>query len=138
MAGRFAPTRGEKLSLSSAIKMVDGYTVPRFGVGAWDMRGSECRSALLNAFDKAGYRHVDTARYYRNEEYCGQAVRESTVPRSELFYTTKVYTNELGGGKKTRSAVEDSLSKSGLDYFDLVLLHAPDGGKKFRLNLGRP
>ncbi|SAM80150.1 related to 2,5-diketo-D-gluconic acid reductase [Ustilago bromivora] len=134
MAGKFAPKQGEKLSLSSYIKMIDGYTMPRFGIGAWDMRGSECRTALLNALDKAGYRHVDTARYYRNEEACGQAVRECSVPRSEIFYTTKVYLNEMGGGSITRNAVEDSLSKSGLDYLDLVLIHAPDGGIKFRLD----
>ena len=134
MAGKFAPKRGEKLSLSSCIKMIDGYTMPRFGIGAWDMRGSECRTALLNALDKACYRHVDTARYYRNEEACVQAVREFSVPRSEIFYTTKVYLNEMGGGSITRNAVEDSLSKSGLDYLDLVLLHAPDGGIKFRLD----
>ena len=134
MTGRFAPLRGEALTLSSSIKMVDGYTMPRFGIGAWDMRGAECRTALLNAFDKAGYRHVDTARYYRNEAECGQAVRECSVPRSELFYTTKVYLNEMGGGAITRNAIEDSLAKSKLDYFDLVLLHAPDGGKQFRLD----
>ncbi|SPO24751.1 related to 2,5-diketo-D-gluconic acid reductase [Ustilago trichophora] len=134
MTGRFAPKLGEKLTLSSSIELVNGQTMPRFGIGAWDMRGAECRQALLNAFDQAGYRHVDTARYYRNEAECGAAVRESSVPRSELFYTTKVYLNEMGGGSITRNAVEDSLTKSGLDYFDLVLLHAPDGGKKFRLD----
>lgn len=134
MTDRFAPKQGEKLTLASSIKMVDGHTMPRFGIGAWDMRGTECKQALLNAFDKAGYRHVDTARYYRNEGECGQAVRESSVPRSELFYTTKIYLNDMGGGSKTRSAIEDSLQKSGLDYLDLVLLHAPDGGKKFRLD----
>ncbi|CDR88653.1 related to 2,5-diketo-D-gluconic acid reductase [Sporisorium scitamineum] len=134
MTGRFAPLRGEALTLSSSIKMVDGYTMPRFGIGAWDMRGAECYQALLNAFDKVGYRHVDTARYYKCEAECGQAVRECSVPRSQLFYTTKVYLNELGGGAKTRAAVEDSLATAGLDYLDLVLVHAPDGGTKFRLD----
>lgn len=126
--------RGETLSLASSIKLVDGHTMPRLGIGAWDMRGSECRTALLNAFNTVGYRHVDTARYYRNESECGAAVRESKVARSELYYTTKVYLNEMGGGSRTRGAIEDSLTKSGLDYFDLVLLHAPDGGTKFRLD----
>lgn len=134
MTGRFAPLRGETLSLSSSIKMADGHTMPRFGIGAWDMRGDECRKALLNAFDHAGYRHVDTARYYRNETEVGQAIRECSVPRSDIFATTKVYLNEMGGGSKTRSAIEDSLAKAKLDYFDLVLLHAPDGGRKFRLD----
>ncbi|SPO23045.1 related to 2,5-diketo-D-gluconic acid reductase [Ustilago trichophora] len=134
MTGRFAPKLGEKLTLTSSITMVNGHTMPRFGIGAWDMRGSECRQALLNAFDHAGYRHVDTARYYRNEAECGAAVLQSSVPRSELFYTTKIYLNEMGGGSITRKAVQDSLTKSGLDYLDLVLLHAPDGGKKFRLD----
>lgn len=98
------------------------------------MRGAECRTALLHAFDTAGYRHVDTARYYRNEKECGEAILSSSIPRSEIFATTKVFTNELGGGSRTRNAVLDSLQKSGLDYFDLVLMHAPDGGKTFRLD----
>ncbi|GAC96418.1 hypothetical protein PHSY_003998 [Pseudozyma hubeiensis SY62] len=134
MTGRFAPLCGEKLTLSSSIKMVDGYTMPRFGIGAWDMRGGECKRALLTAFDKAGYRHVDTARYYGNEAACGEAVRECSVPRSELFYTTKIRPTDMGGGERTRSAIEDSLKKTGLEYLDLVLLHAPDGGKKHRLD----
>jgi hypothetical protein len=57
MTGRFAPARGDVLSLSSSITMVDGRTMPRFGIGAWDMRGAECRTALQHAF-RAGYRHV--------------------------------------------------------------------------------
>ncbi|PWZ00698.1 Aldo/keto reductase [Testicularia cyperi] len=133
MTGRFAPKSGHTLDLASSLKMADGHRMPLFGIGAWDMRGDECKSALLNAFDKAGYRHVDTARYYRNEAEVGAAIRECNVARSDIFATSKVYLNEMGGGDKTRNAVEDGLAKSGLDYWDLVLLHAPDGGKDFRL-----
>ncbi|PWN45245.1 Aldo/keto reductase [Ceraceosorus guamensis] len=131
---RWAPTPGVKLDLSSTVPLADGNTMPLFGIGAWAMRGSECHTALSLALDQVGYRHIDTARYYRNEKEVGAAVRGSKVPRKDIFVTTKLFTNDMGGGARSRAALDDSLRQSGLDYFDLVLLHAPDGGKEFRLN----
>ncbi|CEH17139.1 Aldo/keto reductase family proteins [Ceraceosorus bombacis] len=131
---RWAPTPGTKLHLGATVPLADGNTMPLFGIGAWAMRGSECHSALSLALDEVGYRHIDTARYYRNEKEVGAAVRGSRVPRKDIFVTTKLFTNDMGGGSRSRAALDDSLRQSGLDYFDLVLLHAPDGGKEFRLN----
>lgn len=134
----FAPSPNEKLNLTSSIKLQDGTSQPRFGIGAWDMRGNECYTALRYAFEKVGYKSVDTARYYRNEEQVGRAIRDSIesgkMKREDIYATTKLFTNDMGGGERSKTAYEDSLKKSGLDYWDLVLLHAPDGGKEFRLN----
>lgn len=134
----FAPSPNENLNLSSSIKLQDGHSQPRFGIGAWDMRGEECYTALRNAIEKVGYRSVDTARYYRNEEQVGRAIRDcveqSKIKREDLYVTTKLFTNDMGGGERSKNAYEDSMKKSGLHYWDLVLLHAPDGGKEFRLN----
>lgn len=134
----FAPSSNEKLNLTSSIKLQDGTSQPRFGIGAWDMRGNECYTALRHAFEKVGYRSVDTARYYRNEEQVGRAIRDTiqqtSIQRKDIYATTKLFTNDMGGGENSKLAYQDSLTKSGLDYWDLVLLHAPDGGKEFRLD----
>lgn len=133
MQSRFAPKSGEKLTLSSTIKLQDGTEQPRMGIGAWAMYGEEAYSAIKNAITVAGYLSVDTAKYYQNEAEVGRAIRESGVSRSQLYATTKLFTSAMGGGSRTQKAYEDSLDKSGLEYWDLVLLHAPDGGKDFRL-----
>jgi diketogulonate reductase-like aldo/keto reductase len=129
----FAPKSGEKLTLTSSIKLQDGTSQPRFGIGAWAMRGQEAYKALLGSLQDVGYRSIDTAKYYQNETEVGQAIRDSGIPRSDIYATTKLFTGAMGGGLKTEKAYQDSLDKSGLDYWDLVLLHAPDGGKEFRL-----
>jgi diketogulonate reductase-like aldo/keto reductase len=97
------------------------------------MRGQEAYEALKHSLTVVGYRSIDTARYYANEAEVGRAIRDSGVPRSEIYATTKLFTNDMGGGAKTERAYQDSLDRSGLDYWDLVLLHAPDGGTDFRL-----
>ncbi|UZJ51313.1 hypothetical protein CBS101457_000633 [Exobasidium rhododendri] len=129
----FAPKSGDKLTLASTIKLQDGTQQPRFGIGAWAMRGNEAYEALKHSLTVVGYRSIDTARYYQNEAEVGKAIRESGIPRSEIYATTKLFTNDMGGGSKTEKAYQNSLDRSGLDYWDLVLLHAPDGGKEFRL-----
>lgn len=129
----FAAKPDEKLTLSSTVTLQDGKQHPRFGIGAWLMRGNDATQSLQHAVDQVGYRLIDTAKYYRNEAEVGKAICQSTVPRKDIYAVTKLFTNDMGGGSRTKSAYEDSLSKSGLDYWDLVLLHAPDGGKDFRL-----
>ena len=71
---------------------------------------------------KLGYRHIDTATIYKNEEQVGQAIKESGIPREELFITTKVWNNDH---KNVEQALETSLKKLGLDYVDLYLVHWP-------------
>lgn len=84
-----------------------------------------CEQAVLNAIE-TGYRLIDTASSYQNEEAVGRAVRRSGVPREELFLTTKAYIQQMGY-EKTKQAFEESLTSLGLDYIDLYLVHMPFG-----------
>jgi diketogulonate reductase-like aldo/keto reductase len=78
---------------------------------------------------KTGYRHLDSARMYGSEGPCGESIRLSAIPRSEVFVTSKVF---QGGYEKTKVAVADSLRDSGLEYLDLYLVHSPYGGPESR------
>ncbi|KAK2768416.1 hypothetical protein FQN54_000271 [Arachnomyces sp. PD_36] len=80
---------------------------------------------------EVGYRHVDSAKAYHNEAPCGQAIRNSGLKRSEIFFTTKVPPKEMGYDK-AKAAIEASLENSQIDYIDLLLIHAPFGGKGAR------
>ncbi|CAO1605415.1 hypothetical protein XANCAGTX0491_008933 [Xanthoria calcicola] len=85
---------------------------------------------VLHSF-KAGYRHVDSARVYRNEGPCAEAIKKSGIPRSEIFFTSKVPPRAMGY-EATKSSITSSFSQTGLDYIDLYLIHAPYGGKEAR------
>ncbi|MGC8777629.1 MAG: aldo/keto reductase [Candidatus Caldatribacteriaceae bacterium] len=100
-----------------------GARVPVIGFGTWDIRGEEGKKAVLSALS-LGYRHIDTAEFYDNEEQVGSAIRESGVPREEIFLTTKVWYTHLRRGDVIRSC-ETSLRKLGTDYVDLYLIHWP-------------
>jgi 2,5-diketo-D-gluconate reductase A len=97
--------------------------LPLLGLGTWQMRGSECQRAVRYALE-VGYRHIDTATMYRNEREVGRAVRESGVPRSELFVTTKLQPGDVG---RERGALERSLQGLDMDHVDLWLVHWPPG-----------
>lgn len=98
--------------------------MPILGLGVWKTKsGKECREAVLNALE-AGYRHIDTAKIYSNEEDVGKAIRESGIPRKEIFITTKLWNADQGSGK-ARKALEVSLEKLGIDQIDLYLIHFP-------------
>ncbi|WP_238652437.1 aldo/keto reductase [Paenibacillus piscarius] len=99
----------------------NGVQMPKIGLGVYNIK-NENEDALLYALEQ-GYRHLDTAAAYRNEELIASAIRKSGVPRSELFITTKVWSTDLG--RKTRKAFEDSLRKLQTDYIDLYLIHWP-------------
>jgi 2,5-diketo-D-gluconate reductase B len=102
---------------------IRGVQVPALGFGTWPLKGEECREAVRDALS-AGYRHVDTARMYGNEEEVGRGIREGGVPREEIFLTTKLWYTELG-----RTQVVDSLHSSlrrlQTEYVDLLLVHWP-------------
>ena len=85
--------------------------------------GEETKNSVLAAL-KAGYRHIDTAAAYKNEEAVGEAIRESGIPREELFITTKLWNQDMRD-HKVKEAFELSLKKLGLDYVDLYLIHWP-------------
>lgn len=97
--------------------------IPQLGLGVWQARGHEVVDAVKTAIE-AGYRLIDTAAVYGNEDGVGQAIRESTVLRKELFVTTKLWNSDQGYDN-THKAFEASLKRLGLDYVDLYLIHWP-------------
>jgi diketogulonate reductase-like aldo/keto reductase len=99
----------------------NGIKIPLLGFGTFRAAGDECEAAVLTALE-TGYRLIDTAEAYRNEEFVGKAIAKSGIPREELFITTKVSFKSF---EHARKSVEASLEKMGLDYLDLVLLHWP-------------
>ncbi|KAI1770433.1 aldo-keto reductase [Hypoxylon cercidicola] len=116
-------------SINSTFKLNSGYEIPRLGFGVYQTPPSETAKACLEAFSN-GYRHIDSAIGYRNEAGVGEAMRSSKLPRSEIFFTSKIprgmsYDN-------TKAEIEESLKKAGLDYIDLMLIHSPFGGSTAR------
>lgn len=98
--------------------------MPVIGLGTWNLRGKECFEATISALE-IGYRHIDTAEMYENESEIGDAITQSLVPRSEIFLTTKVWSNHLQYQDVIRS-LESSLKKLKTDYVDLFLIHWPN------------
>ncbi|MBQ0052430.1 MAG: aldo/keto reductase [Treponema sp.] len=116
-------------SLTSTYKLSNGVEIPCIGFGTWQSAdGEEAYNAVFAAL-KSGYRHIDTATAYGNEESVGRAIndflKESGVPRSELFITTKLW-NPDHGYESCQKAIDLSLQKLGLDYLDLYLIHWPN------------
>ena len=106
------------------VTLNNGLKMPKVGFGVYQIKNQkQCKQAVLDAID-AGYRLIDTAQSYGNEEAVGKAIQETSVPRSELFITTKVWISNYGY-EKAKASVEESLKKMQLDYIDLVLLHQP-------------
>lgn len=108
-----------------AMKLYNGVEVPANGFGVYQVSKEDCKESVLTAL-KTGYRHIDTAQSYFNESEVGEALKESDVPRKEIFLTTKVWIDNYGEGKTYDSVVE-SLKKLQTDYLDLILLHQPVG-----------
>jgi len=106
------------------VKLASGREMPILGLGTWQARGSGARGAILRALE-VGYRHIDTATAYGNEQQVGQAMAESGVPREEIFVTTKLPASRAG---RERATLRDSLDALGLGYVDLWLIHWPPGG----------
>ena len=106
------------------VTLNNGLKMPSVGFGVFQIKDlEECKQAVLDAID-VGYRLIDTAQSYGNEEAVGQAIKETSIPREELFITTKVWISNYGYDK-TKASIEESLKKMQLDYLDLVLLHQP-------------
>ena len=101
-----------------------GALIPSIGLGTWTLKGEACAEAVAGAI-ACGYRHIDTAKMYENEEGVGQGIRAAKVARHDLFVTTKVWKDDIGPGDLQRSA-EASLKRLGLDYVDLLLIHWPN------------
>ncbi len=119
-------------NLQSTVKLHNGVEMPQFGLGVFKVEdGSEVIDSVKTAI-KNGYRSIDTAAAYKNEEGVGKAIKEALVEnnlkREDLFITTKVWNSDQGY-ESTLSAFETSLKKLGLDYLDLYLIHWPVEGK---------
>ncbi|MDI3309201.1 MAG: aldo/keto reductase [Acetobacteraceae bacterium] len=97
--------------------------MPRLGLGTWPMQGAECRAAVESALG-LGYRHIDTAEMYGNEEAVGAAIKASGIPRDEIYLTTKVWWDKPKGDA-IRRAFEGSLHRLAQPYVDLLLIHWP-------------
>lgn len=108
-----------------AVALRGGVSMPVVGFGTWPMRGAAARRAVRCALD-AGYRHLDTATMYANEADIGQALRDSGLPRGEVFLTSKLRASEVG---RERAVLAGSLRALGTDYIDLWLVHWPPSGR---------
>lgn len=107
----------EYITLNNGIKM------PKLGFGVFQIPENETKTAVLNALN-AGYRLIDTAQSYFNEAAVGEALKENSIPREDIFLTTKIWIDNYGT-KETEKSLEESFKKLQVDYIDLVLLHQP-------------
>lgn len=107
----------EYVTLNNGVKM------PILGYGVYQVKGEECERCVVDAIS-VGYRAIDTAQSYGNEEEVGNAIRKCSVPREELFVTTKVWISN-GGYENAKASLQESLRKLQTEYIDLVLIHQP-------------
>ncbi|WP_166849984.1 aldo/keto reductase [Isoptericola sp. BMS4] len=113
--------------LAPTVTLSHGTAMPVLGLGTWPMDDDESATAVAAAIS-SGYRSVDTAENYRNERGVGRGIADASVPRSELFVTTK-FNKEWHGVDGARQACENALERLGLDYLDLLLIHWPNPGQ---------
>jgi diketogulonate reductase-like aldo/keto reductase len=111
-----------QLSLRTTVQLNNGIAMPILGLGVWQIsQGAETERSVLWALE-AGYRLIDTAKFYGNEASVGNAVRKSGIPRDEIFVTTKLWPSDFF---RVRDAFQTSLDKLGLGHIDLYLIHWP-------------
>lgn len=105
------------------VQLCDGCTIPQLGLGVWQASDAEAASAVKIALEE-GYRHIDTAAIYGNEEGVGRGIRASGVSRDQVFLTTKVW-NDAHGFDAAKQALDASLARLNVEYVDLLLIHWP-------------
>lgn len=123
------------MSTIPTVRLNDGNAMPQLGYGVWRVSNEEAASSVGEAI-KAGYRSIDTAAIYGNEEGVGQAIKNAPVSREELFITTKVW-NDRHGYDETLRAFDESLARLQLDTVDLYLIHWPVAGSEAYLDTWR-
>ncbi|KAF2801663.1 Aldo/keto reductase [Mytilinidion resinicola] len=123
------------LNINSSYKLNSGYEIPILGYGVYQTPADITESVVTHAL-KTGYRHIDSAVAYRNEAPSAAALLKSGLPRSSVFFTTKIPPKALGYDS-AKAYIAESLSVTGLDYIDLYLIHAPYGGKEARIGAWR-
>ncbi len=109
------------MGIRTAASLNNGVKIPILGLGVWQIPPEICEDTVINALN-AGYRHIDTAAIYENEESAGNAIRKSGIPRKEIFVTTKLWNDDHDD---VESAFNDSLKKLQIEYVDLYLMHFP-------------
>ena len=119
------------VNMQTKYTMNSGHQIPVLGYGVYQTPASVTESVVLHAF-RTGYRHVDSARAYRNEQPCADAIRASGLKREDIFFTSKVPPRSMGY-EPAKKSIESTFAQTGLDYVDLYLIHAPYGGKEGRL-----
>lgn len=107
----------------NVVTLNNGLKMPQLGFGVWQVADDQATAAVATAL-KVGYTSIDTAMIYKNEKGVGKAIKEASVPRNELFITTKVWNSDQGY-ENTLRAFDESLERLGLDYVDLYLIHWP-------------
>lgn len=112
-------------SLSDTFTLHNGVKIPCVGFGTWQAENGETAYSAVKASIDAGYRHIDTAAGYGNEESVGRAVKESSIARNKIFITSKL-NNDAHGYKETLAAFADTMKKLDMDYLDLYLIHWPN------------
>lgn len=112
------------------MKLHNGNKIPSLAFGTWLIKNEDAARCVQMALD-AGYRHIDTAQAYGNEEGVGEGIRNSGIPREEIFVTTKVMA-EFKSYRRAKKSIDESLKRLGLDYIDLILIHCPQPWALFR------
>lgn len=116
--------------LNETYTLSNGVQIPKLGLGTWFINDKNAAEAVRNAV-KLGYRLIDTAQAYMNEAGVGKGVKTCGVPREEIFVTSKIAA-EAKSYETAKKAIDDILAKTGFDYLDLVIIHAPQPWKKWR------
>ena len=116
--------------LKEQYTLSNGVQIPKLGLGTWLIPNEEAAAAVRSAIE-IGYRHIDTAQAYANEEGVGEGLRTCGLPRNEVFVTTKVAA-ELKDYASAAASIDESLRKLGIDYIDLVIIHSPQPWMEFR------
>lgn len=119
------------LSISTKHRMPSGHDIPALGYGVYQTPAAECAEVVEHAL-KSGYRHVDSAVAYRNEQPSAEGMKASGIARSSLFFTTKIPPKDMTY-ENSKKHIENTLEITGFEYVDLYLLHSPYGGKENRI-----
>ncbi|KAF2875778.1 NADP-dependent oxidoreductase domain-containing protein [Massariosphaeria phaeospora] len=120
-----------KLAINTNYRMPSGYEIPVLGYGVYQTPADQASDVVQHAL-KVGYRHVDSAVAYHNEQSSAEGMKASGIPREELFFTTKIPPRQMNYENSKRH-IDNTLKITGYDYVDLYLLHAPYGGKENRI-----
>lgn len=123
----------QKIDINTTRKLASGYEIPAVGFGVYQTPAAVTEAVSLHALYR-GFRHIDSACMYRNEQPCADAIRASGLKREEIFFTSKIPPKSTTYDS-AKEAIASTLSQTGLDYVDLYLIHAPYGGKDGRTSV---